>query len=150
MVLPSQVPASLVASSLLSREDHHDGCFTLSSGIRCYTCMHNIRWDFVAYFFLSLVYGSTNRKVCKQLWDTLPLVLATSVPWLIIGHFNETLGSVDKRGGQVFSFLRSARVTLFLYDLVFMKRVLRFTLFYLVQQPQPPLSGVSMPELSLR
>lgn len=51
--------------------------------------------------FISFVYGSPNRQVCKELWrDLMSSIPSRQVPWLAIGDFNVILSASKKIGGR--------------------------------------------------
>lgn len=67
-------------------------------------------------WLLSLVYGSTNRRLCAELWNSLASLDSSSIPWVLLGDLNTTLNSCDKQGGRTFS---NPRVSRALQNLVF-------------------------------
>lgn len=52
------------------------------------------------YWFLSAIYASPKLNFRNDLWHYLECIgTGLSFPWLLIGDFNQVLGSHDKRGG---------------------------------------------------
>lgn len=51
-------------------------------------------------FIVSCVYGETNTRDRRPLWDSLKdLAGMVSEPWLVLGDFNAFLSQQDKVGG---------------------------------------------------
>lgn len=58
---------------------------------------------------ISLVYGSTNKRVCADLWNSLASLNGSLFPWILLGDLNTTLCSHDKLGGRPFTSPRVSR-----------------------------------------
>ncbi|XP_062080436.1 uncharacterized protein LOC133785198 [Humulus lupulus] len=61
------------------------------------------KWATGQSFCLSVVYGSNQLEIRRDLWSELSAVSLPVKPWLIIGDFNSVFDSADRMGGKTIS-----------------------------------------------